>query len=347
MNGSAETGETDVPESATAAGRGSILAENRPMVSIVGPAMNEAGNLGEYVDRCLLAFRHEDVVGEIIIIDDGSSDGTAEVLQQLVDAYPTLVRGFRHRRNLGLTQALKTGFANARGDYVLWISTDLESHPDVDIPIFLAGFREGADAVAGYRRDRGDGKALASKIYNFVSNHLFHLALRDMNWTKGFRRECLAALELRGDWHRFILVMIHLAGYRIVEKEMQWHPRRYGVSKFGRMRFLRATIDALSIWFVLTFGGKPMRLFGMLGLLCGAVGVIVQAILVALYMIEGTQIRPLFWSALVLELLAVQFVMFGFLAELVERLQDRIERLPGNPGPATQGEPMLPRDARR
>lgn len=298
-----------------------------PLISLIGPAMNEAGNLEEYVKRALAAFDDANVAGEIIIIDDGSTDGTDEVLQNLIDRHPETVRGFRHRRNLGLTQALKTGFSNARGTYLLWISTDLESYPDKDIPIFLEGFREGMDVVCGFRHGRGDGKILASKVYNWVSKHLFGLALRDMNWMKGFRRECLDSLELRGDWHRFILVMLHKAGFSIVEKEMQWHPRRYGVSKFGRMRFVRATIDALSIWFILSFSGKPMRLFGSIGLACGGLGVLIQVFLVALYLVDATQIRPLFWSALVLELLAAQFVMFGFLAELVERLHDGLTQL--------------------
>lgn len=303
-----------------------------PYISLIGPAMNEAGNLEEYVERSLQGFDAEGIAGEIIIIDDGSTDGTGEILQGLVDRHPGVVRGFRHRRNLGLTQALKTGLEHARGDYLLWISTDLESHPDEDLPAYIEGFREGADVVSGYRRGRGDGKIFASKIYNWVSNRLFGLALRDMNWMKGFRRECVDALELRGDWHRFILVMLHKAGFQIVEKEMQWHPRRYGVSKFGRMRFLRATIDALSIWFIVTFSGKPMRLFGAMGLFCGGLGVLIQIFLVALYLITQMQVRPLFWSTLVLELIAVQFVMFGFVTELVERLHDEISQLQRHSG---------------
>ena len=305
-------------------------------MTVVGPAMNEAGNLEEYVDRCRRAFVAEGINGEIIIIDDGSTDGTGEVLRSLVGRHPGLVRGFRHRRNLGLTQALKTGFANARGEIILWISTDLESHPDADIPIFLTGFREGADVVAGYRQGRGDGKALASKFYNGVSNWLFGMSMRDMNWMKGFRRSCLDSLELRGDWHRFILMMLHKAGYRIVEKEMRWHPRRYGRSKFGLLRFPRALVDAVSIWFLLTFSGKPMRLFGSIGIFAVALGVLTHLGLALYYLLESTQIRPLFWTALVLELMGLQLVLFGFVAELIERVRDDVDSLRRHLGQAQQ-----------
>ena len=294
-------------------------------ISIVGPAMNEAGNLEEYVDRCLKGMRESGVSGEIIIIDDGSTDSTAAVLQDLVDRHPDVVKGYVHRRNFGLTAALKTGFRYASGEYVIWISTDLEAHPDEDIPIFIEAFAEGADVVAGARLGRGDGKDLASKIYNAFCRRLFGLQLRDMNWMKGFRRECLDFLELRGDWHRFILVMLHTEGFRIVERDMQWYTRRYGESKFGWTRFPRSLIDAVSIWFMLFFSRRPMRLFGAIGGCLLGAGFLIHLALSVFYFLSGTQIRPLFWGAIALEFFAIQMVMTGFIGELLERVRDDLE----------------------
>ncbi|MBI4238657.1 MAG: glycosyltransferase [Deltaproteobacteria bacterium] len=295
--------------------------------SVVGPAFNEAGNLEEFVSRCLQAFEAEHVRGEVVLVDDGSTDASADVFADLVNAYPHTVRVIRHRCNRGLTQALQTGFVNARGEHIIWISPDLESYPDTDIPRMIASFREGADVVVGCRRHRGDGKRFSSKIYNVVSNYLFGTALRDMNWIKGFRRICLPALELRGDWHRFMVIMLSQAGYRIVETEVDWHPRRYGRSKFGLRRFPLAVVDVLSLWFLLKFSQKPMRLFGTVGTVLVGVGLLLHGALTMMYLIWHTQIRPFFWTALVFEMMGVFFLLFGFLAELVERLRHEFHTL--------------------
>lgn len=312
-------------------------------VSVVAPAKDEAGNLVEFVERCLKAFATEGLRGEILIVDDGSIDETAHILKNLVNRYPEIVRGFRHRRNLGLTAALKTAFDESRGDIILWISPDLESHPDEDIPILIQGFNEGAEVVAGARLNRRDGKNLASEIYNNVCRWLFGLALRDMNWIKGFRRECLPFLHMRGDWHRFILVMLHIAGFSIVEKNTSWHARCYGRSKFGAMRFPRAFIDAFSVWFLLLFSRKPMRFFGSLGAGFFLLGVTTHFLLALLYFVADEQIRPLFWTALASEMVGVMLVMFGFVAELVEKLRDELDELrAGRAKSAQLAVPILP-----
>ncbi len=296
-------------------------------LSIVAPAFNERGNLAEFIKKCLVGFSRTDVRGEIIIVDDGSSDGSADELRRLHEEYPDDLRVITHRKNMGLTQALRTGFRAALGTHIIWISPDLEAFPDDDIPIFVQGFEEGADVVAGVRLGRGDGKNLASSIYNFTCRKLFDLDLKDMNWMKGFKRECLEALELRGDWHRFILVMLHERGYKIVEKEMQWHHRTYGVSKFGLTRFPLSLLDALSIWFLFFFGKKPMRLFGGIALSSFAIALSIMIGLSVYYISTGAQVRPLFWSALVLALFSSQMLIFGFIGELSERIRDQVQNL--------------------
>lgn len=296
----------------------------KKQLSIVGPAMNEAGNLKEYVERCMLAFNSLNVEGEIIIVDDGSTDDTPAVLQSLVDANPTTLIGVKHRKNLGLTPAFQTAFHHSSGKIIIWIPTDLESHPDEDIPLLYNELMKGADVVAGYRKDRGDGKSFASGIYNLFTRWLFGIRLRDMNWIKGFNRDCLSSLYLRSDWHRFMLVMLHSAGFKIQEVETQWYEREYGQSKFGLLRFPRSILDLLSIWFLLIFSKKPMRLFGFLGAISMIIGVGFHIYLSALYYFYSTQIRPVFWFALTLELFGIQFILFGFISELLERARENV-----------------------
>lgn len=296
----------------------------KKQLSIVGPAMNEVGNLREYVDRCLKAFDSLNVEGEIIIVDDGSSDDTSNVLQSLVDENSSTLIAVKHRKNLGLTPALQTAFHHSNGEKIIWIPTDLESHPDEDIPLLYEELANGADVVAGFRKDRGDGKSFASRIYNLFTRWLFGIRLQDMNWIKGFRRECLSSLYLRSDWHRFMLVMLHSAGFKITEVETQWYEREYGQSKFGLLRFPRSVLDLLSIWFLIIFSKKPMRLFGFLGAFSMVVGIGFHLYLSALYYFFSTQIRPLFWFALTLEIFGIQFILFGFISELLERTRENV-----------------------
>ncbi len=296
----------------------------KKQLSIVGPAMNEAGNLKEYVERCIQAFGSLNVDGEIIIVDDGSSDDTSTVLQSLVDTYPRILIAVKHRKNLGLTPALQTAFHHSCGEKIIWIPTDLESHPDEDIPLLYEKLVNGADVVAGYRKDRRDGKSFASRIYNVFTRWLFGIRLKDMNWVKGFSRECLPSLYLRSDWHRFMLIMLHSAGFKIQEVETQWYEREYGQSKFGLLRFPRSILDLLSIWFLIIFSKKPMRLFGFLGAISMIIGVGFHIYLSALYYFYSTQIRPLFWFALTLEIFGIQFILFGFISELLERTRENV-----------------------
>ena len=289
-------------------------------ISIIGPCLNEKENLQEYVERCIQGLNTSNIEeAEIIIIDDGSTDGSAEELRKLQEKYPILVKPFFHRKNFGLTEALNTGFSEAEGDFIIWISVDLESHPDEDIPLFIEGFSEGFDVVSGSRIGRGDGKNFASSIYNLFCNFLFKINLKDMNWMKGFDKRCLPFIDLRGDWHRFIIVMLHDAGFRITEKNMNWYARKYGESKFGFSRFPKSMIDAMSVWFVIKFSSKPMRFFGSLGLTTFLLGLSIHFYLITYYFLGLGQIRPLFWAALVLELISIIFVLIGFIAELIEK----------------------------
>ncbi len=302
-------------------------SSKRPRVSVVVPAYNEAGNVGEVVEAVAQAFAALGVEGELVLVDDGSTDGTAEEAAVAAQRHP-FMRVLTHRRNLGLTEALETGFRAARGEVVMLLPSDMESDPREDIPKLLAKLEEGYDVVAGWRQGRRDGKVLASRIYNAVSRWLFQVQAHDMNWIKAFRREVVEdLLPLRSDWHRFVLMIAASKGYRVGEVQVNYYPRRRGRSKFGVLRIPISFLDVLVVKFLLTFSRKPMLFFGSLGLLCFLVGGALYLYLLGLWLSLGKQQRPIFIFAGVLVLAGLFLFLIGFLAELVVSQQDRLEEL--------------------
>ncbi len=317
------------PQSAhrpVAEGRSAIA----PLLSVLVPARNEAGNVNELVARVGRAFAGlglPDGAGELVFIDDGSTDGTGPAADALTATHPFL-RVIHHRRNLGLTAALQTGFRAVRGEYVLFLPADLESDPETDIPLLFAKLQEGYDVVAGWRQGRKESKVFASAIYNAVSRWLFGLTLHDMNWIKGFRREVIETLPpLRSDWHRFLLHIAAHQGYRIGETPTPWQRRRLGRSKFGFSRIPISLLDVIVIWFLLTFSAAPMRFFGGLGLAALLVSGIIYLGLIALWLTAQTQIRPLFWAAGGAAIAGLLLFLIGFLAELIVTQGERLREL--------------------
>lgn len=300
--------------------------ERRVAVSVFAPAYNEAGNIPlllEKLDRTLAGVPGP---AEAVIVDDGSTDGTGEMLEEACSRYSWL-RVLRHRRNRGLTEAMRSGFDAVRGDVVVFIPADLESDPEVDVPALLGKLAEGYDVVAGWRQGRKDGKVPASRVYNWVSARLFGVDAHDMNWIKAFRREVLDEIHLRSDWHRFILVIAAAHGYRVGEVKVSYQPRRQGRSKFGFGRIPRSFLDVLVVKFLLTFSRKPMLFFGGMGLACEAVGLTIGAFLAGLYLLEQTQVRPLFNLSLVLIAAGLLLLLVGFLAELIVAQTEQLEAL--------------------
>ena len=235
-------------------------------LSVLIPAYNEADNIEELLTRTSQAFASLQVAGELVFVDDGSSDGTGDRVAALQKDFPW-ARLVRHRRNRGLTAALRSGFRAARGEYIIFLPADLESNPAEDIPKLYEKLQEGYDVVAGWRQGRADGKEFASAIYNTVSRWLFGVQVHDANWIKGFRREVVEALPpLRSDWHRFLVHIAADQGFRVGEVPTTWYPRRTGRSKFGFSRIPISLLDVLVIRFLLTFSQAPMRFFGGLGL---------------------------------------------------------------------------------
>lgn len=299
-------------------------------VSVLIPARNEAGNIPTLLDKVAKAFGGPLLAGracELVLIDDGSSDGTGDLAASLAGQYPFL-RLLRHRRNRGLTAALRTGFRAVRGEVIVFLPADLESDPEEDIPKLLAKIEEGFDVVAGWRQGRADGKVFASGIYNRVSQRLFHVHVHDMNWIKAFRREVIEALPpLRSDWHRFLLQIAAYQGFRIGEVPTTWHRRQAGHSKFGLGRIPVSFLDVLVVWFLLTFSQAPMRFFGGMGLALLAVTSVTYAALAAYYIFARTQVRPVFIVASVLGLAGLLLILVGFIAELIVSQAEQIREL--------------------
>jgi len=320
-----------------------------PRVSVLVPARNEAENVPELAARVGRAFAGLGLAageGELLFVDDGSTDGTGAIADALCASYPFL-RVVHHRRNRGLTAALQTGFRAVRGDYVLFLPADLESDPETDIPLLFGKLEEGYDVVAGWRQGRKEGKVFASGIYNAVSRALFGLTLHDMNWIKGFRREVIASLPpLRSDWHRFLLHIAAHQGYRIGETPTPWQRRRAGRSKFGFSRIPISFLDVIVIWFLLTFSAAPMRFFGGLGLAALLVSGAIYLGLLAFWLIAQTQIRPLFWAAGGLAIAGLLLFLIGFLAELIvtqgERLGELERAVAGGQGSRDRGQESGP-----
>ena len=297
------------------------------LVSVFIPVFNEEKNIAELFEKINSAAENDKSNEyELIVVDDGSVDGTADEIKNHAEKYG-FVRVFTHRKNCGLTEAMRTGFTECRGDYIIFLPGDLESDPEEDIPLLLKPLTEGYDLVTGWRQGRNDGKLLASGIYNAVSRRLFNVKVHDMNWIKGFRRHVIEDIELRSDWHRFIVMMAADKGYKITEVKTGWNPRKYGKSKFGLMRFPISMVDVLVVKFNMVFGKKPMQFFSLLGAIMTVSGILGLLYLAVYYFITQTQIRPLFTLFTTMIIAGIQLFVTGFIAELVVGLRSDLENL--------------------
>ncbi|WP_158508816.1 glycosyltransferase [Gemmatirosa kalamazoonensis] len=237
---------------------------DRVDVSVLVPAKDESENLPLFMEQAEETFgRHPDIRFEVVVVDDGSRDDSWAVLDRLRARYPFL-RVARHRTRRGIADALRTGFQHARGDVLVFYPADLQFKPE-DIPRLVTPILAGeSDMVTGYKQGHYE-KAFVSRIYNGLSRSLFDVPVRDLNSVKAYRREIMAGLPLRPDWHRYMIVLAASQGYTVSEVPVPLYPRHAGRSKFGIGRIPVGVLDMLAVWFELRFGRKPLLLFGMLG----------------------------------------------------------------------------------
>lgn len=301
--------------------------QEMPSLSVIVTARDEAATIEAVIEKTERAFHALGVSGELVVVDDGSTDGTGQRASRMQDGRPWL-KVIRHRRNLGLTAALRTGFRHVTGEVIILLPADLESDPEIDIPLLYNKLNEGYDVVAGWRQGRRDRKIVASKIYNLTCRWLFGVQAHDMNWIKAMRREVVEALPpLRSDWHRFLLMIAAHHGFKIGEVPTPYKPRKHGRSKYGIGRIPVSLLDVLVVWFLLTFSRAPMRFFGGLGLISLTASGLTFAYLLYLWFAFETQKRPIFWTAGSLAIAGLLLILIGFVAELIVSQEERIGAL--------------------
>ncbi|TET23466.1 MAG: glycosyltransferase family 2 protein [Candidatus Stahlbacteria bacterium] len=296
----------------------------RPKVSVIVPACNEEENIPLLVRGFAGLSEKANFGFEVLLIDDGSTDGTYTAAKGLARKHPFL-RVFKHRANFGVTRALETGFENARGDIFVFFPSDLQFLVS-DIPRLVEPILKGeADMVTGHKIGRYK-KRFVSGVYNTLSRLLFRINVRDLNSVKAFRREVVEDISLRKDWHRYLVVLAAKDGWRIEEIDVTLRPRMHGRSKFGFWRVPLGVLDLISVSFLLRYSRKPMLLFGTMGGASIGLGIIAGLVAIGLR-IAGIGFRPLLYLVILLVVTGLLLMMAGFLAEQVAQLRAEIEFL--------------------
>ena len=299
-------------------------------LSLIIPLYNEAESLPElknWIDSALKDFSYE-----ILFVDDGSTDDSWKVIQELAAKDSKTVKGIRFRRNYGKSAALFEGFAAAQGDIVVTMDADLQDSPE-EIPEMVRMIKEeGYDLVSGWKKHRKDNaltKNLPSKLYNWTARKVTGIKLHDMNCgLKAYKADVVKNIEVYGEMHRYIPYLAKNAGFgKIGEKPVHHQKRKYGYSKFGMNRFVNGFLDLMSLWFLSRFGRKPMHFFGTSGILMFLVGFVMTVCIVVnklVHQAQGVKFRPvtdqpLFYLALLAVVLGVMLFLAGFVGEMIAR----------------------------
>ena len=297
------------------------------MISIVIPLLNEADNLQLLHQKLTETLAALNTPYEILFVNDGSTDASANVLDQLFENDPAV--GVIHfRQNFGKTAALTAGFRHSRGDIIITMDADLQDDP-AEIPAMLNKLNEGFDLVAAWRHDRQDpvDKTWPSRIFNRVVATFSGLPLHDFNCGfKVYRRSVTEQIQLYSDFHRFVPVLAAGRGFRVTELPVQHHPRHAGVSKYGAGRAIRGLLDFITVLFLNNYLRHPLRLFGTLGLLIFSAGILVELYFTGLWLarevggmvnIPPIGTRPLFLVGILAIILGIQLFSIGLLGEML------------------------------
>ena len=300
--------------------------------SVIIPVYNEEGNIEPLYSMLKAVLQRVGRPCEIVFVDDGSKDGTYDILREL-NASDPLCRVIRFRRNFGQTAALAAGFAHARGEIIVTLDGDLQNDPN-DIPLLLKKIGEGYDVVSGWRVRRKD-KFLTRRVPSVCANWLISkitgVRLHDYGCTlKAYRREVAQNIGLYGEMHRFIPAMASWMGISVAEAEVNHYPRQHGISKYGLSRTLRVFLDLITVKFLLSYATKPLQIFGTVGFLSSFAGFVLALYLSVdkLVFEHGLSDRPLLFLAILLILVGIQFITMGLLGEMMVRIYHEGQKKP-------------------
>jgi glycosyltransferase involved in cell wall biosynthesis len=294
-------------------------------ISLIIPLYNEDESLAELIEEINNVMNVNKFSWEALLIDDGSSDNSWEVIESLKKKF-TQVKGIRFRRNYGKSAALNVGFEKCMGDVVITMDADLQDNPGEIPELYKMIVDDGFDIVCGWKKKRYDpiSKTIPTKLYNWTTRKMTGIKLHDFNCgLKAYRKKVIKSVEVYGEMHRYIPVMAKWAGFKkIGEKVVQHRKRKYGKTKFGLERFINGFLDLISILFVTRFGRKPMHLFGLIGTLMfvGGFAIAVYLAYAKFFMMEYRMTeRPLFYFGLLAMVIGTQLFLAGFIGELVSR----------------------------
>lgn len=301
-------------------------------ISVVIPLYNEVESLSELHEWIVRVMELNQYSYEILFIDDGSNDGSWDIIEKLKNKN-SHVRGIKFRRNYGKSAALNTGFHASQGDVVITMDADLQDSPDEIPGLYKRIKEEKLDIISGWKRKRHDplNKTLPTKLFNWATRKMSGINnLHDFNCgLKAYRKEVVKNIEVYGEMHRYIPVIAKWAGFKLIGEQIVEHrARKYGTTKFGFSRFVNGFLDLLSIFFVGKFQKRPMHFFGTIGVISFLTGFLISLYLIGdkLYRIyEGKHLsrevtdQPLFYIALVIAIIGIQLFLTGFVAELISR----------------------------
>jgi glycosyltransferase involved in cell wall biosynthesis len=307
-------------------------------LSIIIPLLNEQESLPELHQWIVKVMTTHNYSYEVIFIDDGSTDNSWEIIEQLSVENPN-VKGIRFLRNFGKSQALHAGFAKAQGDVIITMDADLQDSPDEIPDLYNMIINQKFDLVSGWKKKRYDNavtKNLPSKLFNWAARKTSGVYLNDFNCgLKAYKNVVIKNIEVSGEMHRYIPVLAKNAGFgKIGEKIVVHQARKYGESKFGIDRFINGFLDLITIWFLSKYGKRPMHLFGAFGVLMFILGFISTGIIIVLKLVKlysGYQTilvtdNPLFYIALATMIIGTQLFLAGFLGEIILRTKNNEER---------------------
>jgi glycosyltransferase involved in cell wall biosynthesis len=303
-----------------------------PSVSVVIPVFNEVQSLPLLVEAIHRSLAQTGIFYEIVVIDDGSTDGSGTLVQQLAGQDPQL-KGILLRRNYGQTAAIAAGFDYAKGSIIVTMDGDLQNDP-ADIPRLLERLNQGYDLVSGWRKHRQDDlltRLLPSVIANWLIGAITGVKLHDYGCgLKVYRTEVIQDMNLYGELHRFLPALAFMEGARITEIPITHSPRQFGRSKYGLGRTIHVVMDLLTVYFMKRLLTKPMHIFGSFGMVTMAAGIAIGGYLTLVKLIDNQDIgdRPLLILAVVLFLTGIQLFSFGLLAELLMRTYHESQKRP-------------------